>query len=226
MDWLTIIFENSLKMVKERGYPGISEYIKEVEKIRKQKLSIKPGMVNVGDFDFSKFMKREISEIENKFLLSYRVVDELEKKQNYIIFSIGNKAGSDLIMEIIDSTQKIDRDYIKYYDVIVENNFKNIYKKKMEELEKIFELRIHEENNLKVSPIHSLGSDYEEMSKEEASKLLSDFNITRKEMKQISRNENIIKYFGFSKGSFIRIYRKPVISGSILQETLDYRLVV
>lgn len=226
MDWLTVIFQNSLKMVQERGYPDVGQYIKEVEKIKQKKTGIKPGMVNVGDFDFSKFLKKDIGDYENKFLLSYRVVDEMEKKHNYVIFITGNKVGSDIVMEIIEDTQKRDRDYIKYYDVIVDKDFKTIYKQRIEELERVYELRIHEEKMFRCSPFHSLGSDYQVMSQSEAEKVISDFHITKKDLKSISRNEHIVKYFGFSKGSLLRIFRKPVIPGSLIQETMDYRLVV
>lgn len=221
-----IIFENTLRMVKARQYPDIDDLIREVEKISQKQKIISPDNITVGDFDFGVFYKKELSDFESRFKMSYRVVDEDEKRENYIIFVNGNKAGADVVMEIIDKTQRENRQYRKYYDVIVPKDFKAQNRQRMDENEKVFELRIYEERYFMALPTHSLGSSYEEMTKEESDKMMSEFEINSKQMKTISRNENIIKYFGFSKGSVLRIFRKPVIKGALVQETLDYRLVV
>lgn len=228
MNPLTVkIFQNTLRMLEVRGYH--TSMLDETEKISKNNEFITSKDIDLENRDYfnpEKYYKKDISDYEDMFKMSYCVIDDVNKRENYIIFIIANKAGSDIILDIIDNTQKQRQDYVKYYDIVVPKDFKSNIKNKMDEIEKIFELRIYESRYFMALPGHMLGSEYEKMEREDAIKMMADFEINPKQMKMISRNENIIKYFGFSKGDVLRVYRRPVIAGSIVKKILDYRLVV
>ena len=143
-------------------------------------------------------------EFENKYMMSYKVVDNIGMRENYVIFVSGNKAGADTVLNIIEYTQRFNQEYKKYYDIVYNKDFSN--RQKMDEIEKEYEYRGYEEKFFMCSPTHALGSDYEAMSKEDSDKFLDDMKITKYQVKTISRNEHIIKYFWVSKGTILRVF--------------------
>lgn len=64
------------------------------------------------------------------------------------------------------------------------------------------------------------------MNKQEADTLLQNLKINLSMMPIIKLNDPIIKYYGWSKGNIVKIYRHDTVISTLSEKSINYRIII
>lgn len=224
------VFKTSLNMMKDRGYEESLNILEELEKVPPGKDFAQMGDLfqNIG-WNFKSFHSLEIKDAIGRFKHSYVLTNEKEKKKGFVIFGLSTKAFLVTVTSVILS-YRLSPDFNRYkgeFVLILNKPFNSKFTARLDEISNYIDFRVHFDDSLQKRPFHALGPiSYEKMEDDEVKLFLEESCLNTRQLKKISSNDPVIKYYGFPKKSLIRIKRTPLIRGSLLQSTLDYRLVV
>lgn len=224
------VFKTSLIMMHSRGYDEAESILEELSKTPKTQdfSEISQNFENIG-WDFKKFLTVDIKEASSRFKNSYVLTNEKDKKKAFVIFGISTKPFLIILTSIILSYR--NSEYFDEYEAefifVLNKMMKMKPTLKLEELASQVNFQSFFDMELCKPPIHSLGPfRYEKMTEEEVNTLLEESYLSRKQLKKIFSSDPVVKFLGFPKKTVIRIRRTPMILGSMIRTTIDYRLVV
>lgn len=218
------IYENSLYMIYNRGYSDIEETIKEISKEEKSDFIPNDRYQNIG-FKYSKYLKSDIKDISDRFIMSYAVENTLKDEKQYVIFGATSSAFmntfSNILLDIVEDTSKKH-----VINLIVSKDYTRIKPKiDLMNLSKNVRVFLFLDTEFEKPPFHAYMPYYELMKPEFGDEIIKSIYITKKKMKKLNSTELICRYLGFRSGDIVRVTRTPIIEGSFLEETRDYLLV-
>lgn len=216
------IYLNSLRMMIDRGYEDAEALLDEISKDDEVSFLYKDSYHNIG-YNFKKFLRSEIKEVEERFMMSYCLKDEAKMEKQFVLFVTNSKAFLTIITEIMLDNHD---DFKLTFNLITSKDFGTKINQKIDVLAGKFDIFRFYDYNLVKLPYHIYGPKYELMTEKEISDLLSSLMIPKKKMRRISYSDPMIKYLGIPSGKVVRVRRSPMISGSLVKETLDYLFVI
>lgn len=220
------IYNNVMHMMHHRGMEQADEMLEELDKIKITAATTfhsDPQFHNIGA-DFKTGIVSDLKTIEDRIMMSFCMTDEVRKHKQFVFFGTSSKSFLEYMTTIM---LKYDfPDYTCFYTLVTNKVFTAKLKEKVSVIVSKFNLNIFMDEELTKPPFHAYGADYQLMEDSELEKLLSELRINRKQMKLISSSDPIIKYYGWPSGKGVRLYQKPMIVGSLVDTTLDYRLIM
>lgn len=219
------VYKNSLYMMVHRGFEEADFLLKDLEKEPVTTYISGSRYHSIG-YDFKSHLRSDIKEYEDRFLMSYAVSDQRTMKKAYVIFGVSSKAFLEVVSDIIINSLIKDKDYSVSYSFFVSKDYNKKFTEKIDEINSKVDLRIYLDHNFLKPPFHAYTPRFSLLSEDEVSIMLKELHLTKKQPKKIKFDCPIISYFGYKRGDVVRIHRTPIIAGSLLKNTLDYRMVV
>lgn len=217
------VYTNVMYMMHHRGMEESDPIIKELSKKDPSEFISDTQFHNIGA-NFKNGIKTDIRDIEDRIMMSFCFTDDSRMRKEYVFFGSNSKAFLDYMTVVIMNNDHPE--YESFYSVVTVKDFTARLKTKIEVISSKISLHTFLDEELMKPPFHAFGAKYELMTDDELNTLQSEISITRKEMKKISRRDPIIKYYGYPSGKAVRLIQTPMIVGSLLKETLDYRYIV
>lgn len=219
----TNVYLNSLYMMSHRGFSQADDLISDLSKEPRTKYIVDDKYANIG-FNFDNYMRSDFKDFEGMYSMSYLMTDESRARKEFVIFGTGNKAFLTIVSEIMLGVVNDSYDY--GFNLILVKGFKADCLQKINRISTKINVFVFSDTQFEKPPFHAYGPRMSLMEDSEVDLLLKELKITKAQMKKISKDDPLVKYFGYTKGAVIRIHRTPMITGSLVTNTLDYRLVV
>ena len=210
-----------------RGYENTDTMISEIEKEKDSLMIYNKEYQDIG-YEFSKKVKSDIKDFESRFLMSYCLKNEMKNEKQFVIFGNDTKAFISVLADIIiDDHNDHDSSYSVVYNIVVPKEFKgkNV-KDKLDVIAGKVNIFLFTDIELTKPPFHAYGSRYELMSKKEVDDFLKSIMITTKQMRKISSQDPMIKYYGFLPGQCVRVHRTPMIECALVKNRIDYLFII
>jgi DNA-directed RNA polymerase subunit H (RpoH/RPB5) len=219
------VYLNSLYMMMHRGYEEADAMIHEVEKTKDSTMISGKEYQDLG-YSFSDKVKSDIKDFENRFLMSYCLKSEVKNEKQFVIFGNDSRAFISVLSDIIIDDENDNDNTNIVYNIIVPKEFKgkNI-KDRIDIIAKKVHIFTFTDMEMTKPPFHAYGSRYELMTKKEVEDLLKSIMITTKQMRKISSQDPMIKYYGFFQDNCVRVHRTPMITGALVKHRIDYLFI-
>ena len=217
------VYRNVMYMMHHREMEDADELIEEIEKESPSTFLNNPRFHNMG-IDFKSGITSDLKEIEERVMMSFCLTDERRKHKQIVFF--GNNSKSFLQYMTMVMLKNDFPDYTCYYVIVTAKEFTSKLSEKVTELSQKFNVTRFYDDNLIKPPFHSYGAKYELMTESELNLLMSELHITKKEMKKISKEDPLVKYYGWTTGKGVRLHQTPMIAGSLVKNMIDYRIIV
>jgi DNA-directed RNA polymerase subunit H (RpoH/RPB5) len=209
-------------MMHHRGMEEADDIINELSKKKHSTFISDTRFHNMG-LDLKISIKSDVKDIEDRIMMSFCMTDDHRFHKQYVFFGNNSKAFLEFMTVVILNDE--NPNYENFYTIVTSKDFTSKLKDKISAMSSKITLTSFLDEELMKPPFHAFGAKYSLMTDAELTLFMNELSIGKKEMKKISSKDPIIKYYGFPSGKAVRLTQTPMIEGSLLKTTLDYRII-